>query len=89
MQGDFLVSTRSLTVPPTVPPAKKSTSAAQRGDADMQFTGRLVRVEDHLIHGHAALSLLVERECQDHDDLGDETPAAEARRDPDGRWWLR
>ena len=89
MQGDSFGSTRSLRLPLTVPQAKNSTSAAQRGAADMRLTGWRLRVEDHLLHGHAALSLLVERECREHDDLGDETPAAEARRDPDGQWWLR
>ena len=89
MQGDSFGSNRSRRVPPTVPQAKKSTSGAQRGADDMRDVRRLVRVEDHLLHAHTALALLVERESQEHDDLGDETPAAEARRDPSGQWWLR
>ena len=89
MQGDSFGSTRSLRLPLTVPQAKNSTSGAQCGAADMRLTSWLLRVEDQLLHGLTALSLLVERESRDHDDLGDETPAAEARRDPDGQWWLR
>ena len=89
MQGDSLVSNRSLTVPPTVPQAKNSIGGAQCGAAGMRLAVWLVRVADHVLHGHIALSLLVERESQEHDDVGDETPAAEARRDPDGQWWLR
>ena len=89
MQGDSLVSNRSLRLHVPVPQAKNQASAAQRGPADMRHAIRLLRVADHVLHGHIALSLLVERECREHDDLGDETPATEARRDPDGQWWLR
>ena len=89
MQGDSFGSTRSHRLPLTVPQAKNPVSGAQCGGADMRFTGWRLRVEDHLLHAHTALALLVERESQEHDDLGDETPAAEARRDPSGQWWLR
>ena len=89
MQGDSFGSTRSLRLPLTVPQAKNSVSGAQRGDADMRFTGWRLRVEDHLLHAHTALALLVQRECRDVDDLGDETPGAVARRGSSGQWWLR
>ena len=89
MQGDSFGSTRSLRLPLTVPQAKNPTSGAQCAADDMQLTGWLLRVEDHLLHAHTALSLLVQRECRDHDDLGDETPGAVARRGSSGQWWLR
>ena len=89
MQGDSFGSNRSRRVPPTVPQAKNSTSGAQRGAADMRDVRRLVRVEDHVLHVHTALALLVQRECRDVDDLGDETPGAVARRGSSGQWWLR
>ena len=89
MQGDYFGSNRSRRVPPTVPQAKKSTSGAQRGADDMRDVRRLVRVEDHVLHGHAALALLVQRESRDVDDLVDETPVAAAQRGSSGQWWLR
>ena len=85
MQGDSFGSTRSLRLPLTVPQAKNSTSGAQRGAADMLVAGWLLRVEDHLLHAHTALALLVQRECRDVDDLGDETPAAAAQGGPVGQ----
>ena len=69
MQGDFLVSNRSLTVPPTVPPAKNSSAQAQAEHADMLATGRRLRNEEHGLHGHMAYALVVERESQDVDHL--------------------
>ena len=51
----------------------------------MRVTSWLLRVEDHLLRGQTALSLLVERESQEHDDLGDETPAAAAQGGPMGQ----
>ena len=55
MQGDSLVSNRSLTVAPTVPPAKNSSAQAQAEHADMLVTGRRLRNEEHGLHGHTAL----------------------------------
>ena len=89
MQGDSFGSTRSLTVPPTVPPAKNSSPQAQCGGADLFGVGRGRIIEEHGLHAHTALALLVERESQEHDDLGDQTPGAVARRGSDGQWWLR
>ena len=89
MQGDYFGSNRSRRLPLTVPPAKNQASGAQRGTADMLVAGWLLRVEDHVLHAHTALALLVQRECRDVDDLGDETPGAVARRGSSGQWWLR
>ena len=89
MQGDFLVSNRSLRLPPTVPPAKNSRAQAQCGHADMQVTGRLLRNEEHGLHGHIAYALVVERDDQDVDHLRDEAPVAAAQGVPWSQWWVR
>ena len=69
MQGDSLVSNRSLTVPPTVPPAKNSSPQAQAGAADMRLLARGQRIEELGLHGHMPYALVVERESQDVDHL--------------------
>ena len=89
MQGDLFGSTRSLTVPPTVPPAKNSSAQAQCGDADMQLLAGGQRIEELGLHGHTAFAQGVHHECQDHDDLGDETPVAAAQGVPWSQWWVR
>ena len=89
MQGDSFGSTRSLTVPPTVPPAKNSSLQAQCAPADMRLPAGRLRIEELGLHGHIAFAQGVERDDQDHDDLGDETPVAAAQGVPWSQWWVR
>ena len=71
MQGDSFGSTRSLTVPPTVPPAKNSSLQAQCAPADMRLPAGRLRIEEHGLHGHMPYALVEERESQDVDHLHD------------------
>ena len=89
MQGDFLVSNRSLRLPPTVPQAKNSNAQAQCAPADMRLQARRLRIEEHGLHGHMAYALVVERDDQDHDYLRGEAPVAAAQGGPVGQRWVR
>ena len=89
MQGDSLVSNRSLSVPPTVPQPKYSSAQAQCGADDMLVTGRRPRNEEHGLHDHLPYALSVCDGRQDVDDLVDETPVAAAQGAPWSQWWVR
>ena len=69
MQGDFLVSNRSLRLPPTIPQAKNPIPHAQCGADDMRVLAGGQRIEELGLHAPMLYALVVERESQDVDHL--------------------